>query len=119
LRVGRDQTWQPPFRVNLACIPLVCSPVASRDNRSANQTAGQLNYSIQQTDRLAWLKAHLIAQPLLARFTSTTRDAAIKDLSSTARDRILELRKQESDYRHGRLHGFWVQQFANAQLALG
>lgn len=70
------------------------------------------------TQRDGWLKAHLIAQPLLTRFTSSTREAAIKDLSSTARDRIRELREQGSDYRYGRLHGFWVQQFANAQLAI-
>lgn len=68
--------------------------------------------------RDGWLKAHLIAQPLLARFTSATRDEAIRDLSSTARDRIRELREQGPDYRHGQLHGFWVQQFANAQLML-
>jgi SAM-dependent methyltransferase len=65
-----------------------------------------------------WLKAHLISQPLLARFSSTTREAALKDLSSTARDRIRELQQKEANYRNGRLYGFWVQQFANAELAL-
>jgi SAM-dependent methyltransferase len=65
-----------------------------------------------------WLKAHLISQPLLARFDLTTKLAALKDLSSTASDRILELQRKEPNYHNGRLYGFWVQQFANAELAL-
>ena len=65
-----------------------------------------------------WLKAHLISQALLVRFNLTTKVAALKDLSSTASDRILELQRKEPNYHNGRLYGFWVQQFANAELAL-
>jgi ABC-type cobalamin/Fe3+-siderophores transport system ATPase subunit/SAM-dependent methyltransferase len=68
--------------------------------------------------RDGWLKAHLISQALLRRYSSDFRKEALLDLCSTARDRIRGLRAQGTDYRQGRLHGFWVQQFANAQLAL-
>ncbi len=70
-----------------------------------------------------WLKAHLIARSLITRYTSATKDAAIRDLSSTARDKIKELRDKKlrdggNDYLAGRWHGFWVEQFANAELAI-
>jgi ABC-type cobalamin/Fe3+-siderophores transport system ATPase subunit len=65
-----------------------------------------------------WLKAHLISKPLVERFTHASLRSALIDLRDTAQDRIRGLRGGGSDYRSGRLHGFWVQQFANASLAI-
>lgn len=68
--------------------------------------------------RDGWLKANLISQPLLERYSHDTLQDALKDLGDTAREKIEMLRgKGDKDYRSGRLHGFWVQQYANAMLA--
>ena len=68
----------------------------------------------------AWLKAHLISKPLLERYSHETLQGALKDLGDTAREKIQKLRgSADRDYRSGRLHGFWVQQYANAMLAQG
>ena len=64
------------------------------------------------------LKAHLVSKILLERVTSETRKKAIQELCATAKTKIMELRKTESNYRNGQLHGFWTQQFANASLYL-
>ena len=37
-------------------------------------------------------------------------------MSLTSRDKILEIRGMDKNYKNGKLHGFWTQQFANAQL---
>ncbi len=68
--------------------------------------------------RGGWLKAHLISKILVERFSPDSRRLALEDLRDTARDRIRELRESGTDYKHGRLYGFWVQQFANASLAI-
>lgn len=69
--------------------------------------------------RDGWLKAHLIPKAFIARYTGDTRKESIKDLSEQAFDQIELLRKSDQkDSLNGRRHGFWVQQFANAQLAL-
>ncbi|MEK7952613.1 AAA family ATPase [Luteolibacter soli] len=73
---------------------------------------------IVDSRRDGWLKAHLIGRQLLTRYSAANRNAAFRDLTSTARDRIRDLRAGAGDYRQGRLHGFWLQQFANSQLAL-
>jgi len=65
-----------------------------------------------------WLKAHLVGRELIRRYTPETLDAALRDLSLTARDRIRSLREAGTGYRQGRQHGFWVQQFANAELSI-
>jgi len=64
------------------------------------------------------LKAHEIPKSCLARITDLTRRNAIKSVCQTAKEQILKLRDQEGSYQNGRLHGFWVQQFANAHLFL-
>lgn len=64
------------------------------------------------------LKAHLIPKECVARISAPSRKDAIKEIIYLAKQRILALREAESDYPNGRLHGFWVQQLANAQLAL-
>ena len=67
------------------------------------------------------LKAHYIKKQFLRNVTSTTRTQAIESLLHTSQQQILHLRSPstEQSYKNGKLHGFWVQQLANAQLALG
>lgn len=62
------------------------------------------------------LKAHQIPKECLVRITEYSRLAAIKSLSVVAREKILDIRDREQNYQNGKLHGFWTQQFANAQL---
>jgi predicted ATPase len=64
------------------------------------------------------LKAHQIPKHCLIQIDSASRLSAIKSMSATARERILEIRDKEKNYQNGKLHGFWTQQFANAQLNL-
>jgi predicted ATPase len=62
------------------------------------------------------LKAHQIPKHCLIQIDEVSRLASIKSLSATARDKILDIREIEKNYQNGKLHGFWTQQFANAQL---
>ncbi len=64
------------------------------------------------------LKAHKIPRRLLNQIDETSRIEAIKSMSDTARNEILRVRGAEKNYKNGTLHGFWTQQFANAQLNL-
>lgn len=64
------------------------------------------------------LKAHQIPKRCLTQIDEASRLTAIKSMSITAREKILEIRDKEKNYQNGKLHGFWTQQFANAQLNL-
>lgn len=64
------------------------------------------------------LKAHQIPKRCLTQIDDASRLSAIKSMSITAREKILEIRDKEKNYQNGKLHGFWTQQFANAQLNL-
>jgi predicted ATPase/SAM-dependent methyltransferase len=64
------------------------------------------------------LKAHRIPKHCLTQIDEVSRLSAINAMSSTAREKILEIREKEKNYQNGKLHGFWTQQFANAQLNL-
>lgn len=64
------------------------------------------------------LKAHQIPKRCLTKIDEASRLTAIKSMSVTAREKILEIRDKEKNYQNGKLHGFWTQQFANAQLNL-
>lgn len=64
------------------------------------------------------LKAHKIPRRLLNQIDETSRIEAIKSMSDTAKSEILKIRGAEKNYKNGTLHGFWTQQFANAQLNL-
>ncbi|MBL0104618.1 MAG: class I SAM-dependent methyltransferase [Bacteroidetes bacterium] len=64
------------------------------------------------------LKAHQITKRLLMQIDENSRSKAISSVSTTAREKILEIREKEHNYQNGKLHGFWTQQFANAQLNL-
>ena len=62
------------------------------------------------------LKSHQIPKNILTRINADSRLKAIQAMSMTAREKILEIRRLEQSYKNGKLHGFWTQQFANAQL---
>ena len=62
------------------------------------------------------LKAHQIPKRCLIQIDEESRLASIKSMSATAREKILDIREKEKNYQNGKLHGFWTQQFANAQL---
>ncbi len=64
------------------------------------------------------LKAHYIPKRCLQTIDAESRLKAIEYMSKHAQDKIKKIRKEEQNYKNGRLHGFWVQQFANAQLNL-
>ena len=82
--------------------------------RSAD-TANGYTVSSQRNGRL---KGHRIPKSCLSRISSESRNSALESLSTTAREEIMSLRNAEGTFQNGRLHGFWVQQFANAELAL-
>lgn len=64
------------------------------------------------------LKAHSIPKDCLIRIDENSRLEAIKSICHTATNKIVEIREKEKNYKNGTIHGFWVQQFANAQLNL-
>jgi SAM-dependent methyltransferase len=79
------------------------------------ETSGFLENS--QSD--GWLKAHLISSVFVNQYTPETRRAALRDLVEMSKDKIEELRSSTAtDYETGRKHGFWVHQYANANLAI-
>lgn len=64
------------------------------------------------------LKAHQIPTECLKRIDENSRLEALRAISKTAQDKIIAIRESEKNYKNGKIHGFWVQQFANAQLNL-
>jgi len=62
------------------------------------------------------LKYHLIPKRLLLNIDENSRHEAIELLTNLAGDKILEIRNREASYKNGNEHGFWIQQYANAQL---
>ena len=65
------------------------------------------------------LKAHRIPQPYLENVTSITRIASLNELKENAIREITELRKKdEKNYKNGRLSGFWIHQLCNVELVL-
>lgn len=64
------------------------------------------------------LKAHLIPSNCLQRITTESLKSSLRSIKGDAEERIRKIRGEETNYRNGRIHGFWVQQFANAQLSL-
>lgn len=67
------------------------------------------------------LKAHLVLKKYLSNISDKTRKEAIKSLNEKAKEEIERLRliqPQKITFKQGREHAFWVQQFANTQLAL-
>jgi ABC-type cobalamin/Fe3+-siderophores transport system ATPase subunit len=70
-------------------------------------------------EREGRLKAHFIPKSCLGRIDANSRREAIREVALRSQEEVLKLRKSESTFQNGRLHGFWVQQFANANLVLG
>lgn len=65
------------------------------------------------------LKAHLIPKNKLSIITEDSRRSALEAIQKTAKDEIKQIREASPDYKNGKKHAFWVQQFANSSLALG
>lgn len=76
------------------------------------------NYLVHDARDDGRLKAHFIKKEHLQKITAKSRIDAIESLLNTSKKEILRLRSEETTYKNGKLHGFWVQQLANAQLAL-
>lgn len=64
------------------------------------------------------LKAHLIPASCLQNTSADTLSNTLKQSAHLAKVEIKKLRQNEPSYREGRKHAFYVQQFANAELAL-
>ncbi len=64
------------------------------------------------------LKCHVIPKECLSRINKESKELALKSLQKIAQDEIIKFRNAEKNYKNGKLHGYWVQQFANTSLAL-
>jgi ABC-type cobalamin/Fe3+-siderophores transport system ATPase subunit/SAM-dependent methyltransferase len=66
------------------------------------------------------VRGHFIPKKLLANVTQDTTKAALKLAQRNAKEKIEKLRNpnNDNDFKSGREHGFWVQQYANTTLAL-
>jgi ABC-type multidrug transport system ATPase subunit len=74
---------------------------------------------VVQTERGGRLKAHYFKRELLERMTPETKKLALVELQANAKREISRIREQqEHSFKNGKLHALWMNQFANAQLAL-
>jgi ABC-type cobalamin/Fe3+-siderophores transport system ATPase subunit/SAM-dependent methyltransferase len=64
------------------------------------------------------LKAHRIPQQVLGNIDPGSRVAAIEALRASAKAEIRRIRNEPPSYKNGKLHAFWAQQLANADLSL-
>jgi len=64
------------------------------------------------------LKAHIVPKEWLQRITAISRKKSMNDRKNRALKEIVALRNKSPNYKNGRKHSFWVQQLANAELAL-
>ncbi|MGB1316491.1 MAG: AAA family ATPase, partial [Chitinophagales bacterium] len=64
------------------------------------------------------LKAHLIKKEFLMRIDAGSKQAALEDIHATAAEKIKAVRTIEANYKNGKKHGFWLQQYANTGLAI-
>jgi hypothetical protein len=64
------------------------------------------------------LKAHFIPSNVLQNIDPTSRITSIESLQEAAKRNIKILREDKATFKNGKLHGFWIQQVANAQLCL-
>ncbi|MEO6904157.1 MAG: AAA family ATPase [Bacteroidia bacterium] len=95
---------------------LVLDTAQLKDLFKISENETDFTYSDKKGD--GRLKAHKIPKRCLTKIDESSRICAIKSMSITAREKILEIREMEKNYQNGKLHGFWTQQFANAQLNL-
>lgn len=81
-------------------------------------TEADTNFIIKD-EREGRLKCHYIPGACLQRADMSSRQTALQTISVKAKEEIEKVRKEKAPtYKHGKQHGFWVQQFANAQLSL-
>jgi ABC-type cobalamin/Fe3+-siderophores transport system ATPase subunit/cyclopropane fatty-acyl-phospholipid synthase-like methyltransferase len=72
-----------------------------------------------QSERDGRIKGHFIPKPLLANVSAITIKQAVQLAQQNAKEKIEKIRTlKEHDFKSGRAHGFWVQQYANTTLAL-
>jgi predicted ATPase/cyclopropane fatty-acyl-phospholipid synthase-like methyltransferase len=72
-----------------------------------------------QSERDGRIKGHFIPRHLLTNVSAITIKQALQLAQQNAREKIEEIRTfKEHDFKSGRAHGFWVQQYANTTLAL-
>ena len=64
------------------------------------------------------LKAHRINKEYLTRITAESRIKCLEELHSLSKTKILEIRGKDINYKNGKKHGFWIQQYANTGLVL-
>ncbi len=81
-------------------------------------TERDIDFKLFDFRRNGRLKSHQIPKRLLTQINEHSRIKAIQSISNTAKTKILDIRELEKNYKNGKLHGFWTQQFANAQLNL-
>lgn len=81
-------------------------------------TSSDKNFAFSGFDGNNRLKAHQIPKACLTRIDSNSRVNALKSMSNLARTEIRKIRNEGNSYSKGKLHGFWTQQFANAELSL-
>jgi predicted ATPase len=72
-----------------------------------------------ETEQNERVKGHFVPKKLLANVTRDTIDKALELAQRHAKEQIKKLRSNNAhDFKSGREHGFWVQQYANTMLAL-
>lgn len=72
-----------------------------------------------RSERDGRIKGHSVPKPLLQHVTHDSVREALELANRNAKEQIERLRGMtDRDFRAGRAHGFWVQQFANTSLAL-
>lgn len=76
------------------------------------------DYTVKDARDDGRLRAHFLPANALSQIDSSSRIQAIQSLQQSAKSEIKSLRSKKPTYHNGKLHGFWIQQLANAQLAL-
>jgi ABC-type cobalamin/Fe3+-siderophores transport system ATPase subunit/SAM-dependent methyltransferase len=72
-----------------------------------------------KSERDGRIKGHFMPKPLLANVTAITIKQALQLAQQNAKEKIEEIRTlKEHDFKSGRAHGFWIQQYVNTTLAL-
>jgi hypothetical protein len=74
-----------------------------------------------KTEQNGRIRGHFIPKKLLANVTQHTITKALQLAQRIAKEKIEQLRNPDNndrDFKSGREHGFWVQQYANTTLAL-
>lgn len=83
---------------------------------SVDNTTDQITVSDERNGRI---KGHLVPKSLLANVTTDSLKLALEFAQRNAQEQVQGLRNSPTaDFRSGRAHGFWVQQYANTTLAI-